>query len=477
MPLVRAGRVAVLAGVLLGLAAGEGRAQSSLPQVGSDPRVSIPTLPVPGTDDSSVDVIVTLDPRLAVGDHGARQGQAAQVARALGLQPRRAYGTALFGFVATVPRGRLEALARDPRVLHVEPDARVSVPRSQAAARPGTAEPDTAAAAIGDAAAGGEQLPWGVARVCGGRCVNTGSGVHVYAIDTGIDADHPDLKALGNGYATVACQGATCRTAWDDDNGHGTHVAGTIGARSNGSGVVGVAPAATLHAVKVLARDGTGFVSWVLAGIDWVANQAGTPTPHAVVANLSLTGAGSRTGSCAAGGYTGTDAYHRALCNAARKGVVFAVAAGNDGADAQQVAPAAYDDAAIAVSAVGRSGDDPAVLDWPLWSNWGDGYQGGAAVLPAAPVAMAAPGAGVLSTCNDGGTCTMSGTSMASPHVAGALALFLQRSPQGGGYAAFANARQGLLNAAEGTADTAGFVNGSGRPHREVFLNARVPTS
>jgi subtilisin len=87
---------------------------------------------------------------------------------------------------------------------------------------------------------------------------------------------HLDLRTLGNGYAAVACQ-SSCNTAWDDDNGHGTHVAGTIGARSNGSGVVGVAPAATLHAVKVLARDGTGLVSGVIAGIDWVATR---PAPR-----------------------------------------------------------------------------------------------------------------------------------------------------------------------------------------------------
>jgi subtilisin len=446
MPSVRAGRVAVLAAALVGLAAGEGRAQTSPPPV---------------------DVIVTLDPSLAAGGHAARQGQAAQVARGLGLQPRRAYGTALFGFAATVPQGRLEALARDPRVLHVGPDARLSVPRPQAA-RPGTGSPGTPSPR-------GDQLPWGVARVCGGGpCADTGSGVHVYVIDSGIDAVHRDLRTLGAGFAAVACQGAACRTAWDDDNGHGTHVAGTIGARSNGSGVVGVAPAATLHAVKVVDANGSGLVSGVIAGIDWVANQASTPTPHAVVANLSLTGPGSRTGRCAAAGYTGTDAYHRALCNAARKGVVFAAAAGNGGADAQRAVPAAYDDAAIAVSAVERT-SDPLQLEWPSWSNWGDGYQGGAAVLPAAPVALAAPGAGVLSTCDGGGTCTRSGTSMAAPHVAGALALFLQRSPQRGGYAAFVNARRGLLAAAEGTADPARFFNGSGHPHREAFLSARVP--
>jgi subtilisin len=320
----------------------------------------------------------------------------------------------------------------------------------------------------------GEQLPWGVARVCGGgRCADTGAGVHVYAIDTGIDAGHADLRGgLGNGYAAVACQ-SSCKAAWDDDNGHGTHVAGTIGARGgNGRDVVGVAPAVTLHAVKVFDRDGFGLLSGVIAGIDWVAAQAAAPTPHAVVANLSITGAGSRTGRCGSTGYTGTDPYHRALCDAARKGVVFAVAAGNSGADAQGAAPAAYDDAALAVSAVERT-SDPVQLEWPSWSNWGDGQPGGARDLPAAPVALAAPGGGVLSTCRGGGTCAMSGTSMAAPHLAGALALFLQRVPQGGSYAAFANARRGLLGAAEGTADPARFFNATRYPHREVFLKAR----
>jgi len=120
-------------------------------------------------------------------------------------------------------------------VRSVKPDARVSVPRPRVASRSAPTRPGTRAPR-------GDQLPWGVARVCGdGQCANTGSGVHAYVIDTGIDARHLDLRTLGNGYAAVACQ-SSCNTAWDDDNGHGTHVAGTIGARSNGSGVVGVAP-------------------------------------------------------------------------------------------------------------------------------------------------------------------------------------------------------------------------------------------
>ena len=151
--------------------------------------------------------------------------------------------------------------------------------------------------------------------------------------------------------------------------------------------------------------------------------------------------------------------------------MVFAVAAGNSGTDAQGFVPAAYDDTVITASATQQAGD--LKQDWPAWSNWGDGYTNSSASLQAAPVGLAAPGVNVLSTCYTGGTCTMSGTSMASPHLAGTVALFLQGGGQSAAYSAFANTRAALLGEAESTDNAGSFVNGSGHPHDESFLNAR----
>lgn len=219
---------------------------------------------------------------------------------------------------------------------------------------------------------------------------------------------------------------------------------------------------ATLHAVKVLNAAGSGSNSGVIAGIDWVAGEAkrlGVP----VVANMSLGGDGNKTGTCTASGFSGSDAFHRAICSAKNAGVLFAVAAGNDGADAATSTPAAYDDAVITVSAT-ASGDD-----WPDWSNWGNDA-GGWMGTSSAPVAIAAPGVDVLSLRKGGGTTTMSGTSMASPHVAGALALVLGRGGYAANGSAFTQARAELLEKAE---SSAGSSNTSGKPHAEAFLDVR----
>lgn len=405
-----------------------------------------------GPSDRFVDVIVSVDAGKALKSSFDKRSFAAAVAADHGLSPKHTYGTVLSGFAARVPEARLDALRNDPVVDSVSYDGRVTI----------SAPPCFVTGTCDGGGGGGQTLPWGVDRIDAELNNNTGTGTHVYVIDTGIDADHSDLQAnLGNGFAAVNCKGGGCSTNWDDDHGHGTHVAGTVGAIDNDIDVVGVAPDVTLHAVKVLDKRGSGSFSDIIAGIDWVASEVASRGAVAV-ANMSLGGSGSKTGQCSSSGFTGDDNFHKAICNATNGGVVFVVAAGNDGADAENSTPAAYDDAVITVSATAE-GDD-----WPSWSNWGDNS---AAWTPhvSAPVAIAAPGVDVLSTAAGGGTTTMSGTSMASPHAAGAAALYVTSNPQSLDYSAFTNTRSGLLAADE---STDGFSNTSGNPHDEDFLDA-----
>lgn len=413
-----------------------------------------------------LDVIVVLDQGLAANSAAANRSQAVHIAQGLGLAPRYAYGEVLFGFAARIPEGRLAALQADPAVAYVSLDGRVHA----TAPKWCPDNPDHPACKNDDGGGGstGQTLPWGVDRIDADLNTNTGGNSHVYVIDTGIDMDHPDLQNnIGNSVNCLNSSGGrpstrtyTCESGGDDDNGHGTHVAGTVAAIDNDIDVVGVAPAATLHAVKVLDQSGSGSFSTIIAGVDWVAGQVGTT---AVVANMSLGGSGSKVGTCSNSGFTGSDALHESICNAANAGVVFAVAAGNDGADAENSVPAAYDDATMAISATNDSDD------WPDWSNWGDNAAAWT-VNDSAPVAIAAPGVNILSTWNDGGTKTISGTSMSAPHVAGSAALYLNSNPQSPDYTAFENARSTLLGRAE---DSTGFSNTSGNPHAEDFVDAQ----
>lgn len=142
--------------------------------------------PAVAANNRNTDVIVVLDDDRAPGNHHANKEQAAAVARDHGAAPSQTYGTTLFGFAASVPEARLSARANDPRVDYVEPDREVR--------------------------ALGEVAPWGVTRIgldsLDRSTSNTGAGLHVYVLDTGIDADHPDLAAnLGNGYAVEGCRG------------------------------------------------------------------------------------------------------------------------------------------------------------------------------------------------------------------------------------------------------------------------------
>lgn len=322
------------------------------------------------------------------------QGVAKEHARKHGAAVSHVYSRALHGYAARMSPHAAARIAADTRVAGVEADLPVSIAR-----KPGTPPPQPA-----------QTVPTGIRRI---NAVSTSTvDVDVAVIDTGIQPDHPDLNVVG---------GKNCQTgtSWADGHGHGTHVAGTIAARHNDIGVVGVAPGARLWAVRVLNNQGSGTTSSVLCGIDWVASMSGTIE----VANMSLGGSGSdpvdgQVGNCATG-----NAYHDSVCRAVAVGVTFVVAAGNSAADAATSVPAAFDDV-ITVSALAdsdgltgggtwrgtcRSDQEDTLADF---SNYG------------ADVDLIAPGVCILSTYTGSGYATMSGTSMASPHVAGAAALY-----------------------------------------------------
>jgi subtilisin len=259
-----------------------------------------------------------------------------------------------------------------------------------------------------------QEIPTGIRRayadmnpnlsIGGGDNLRVDSDVAV--IDTGIDFDHPDLNlAMAIDCTWSGPNEGTCAGTRDDGHGHGTHVAGTIGALDNDLGVVGVAPGVRLWAVKVLTNYGTGTTAQVVAGIDWVAGHAG----EIEVANMSLGGVGE------------SDVMDTAIEGAVGAGVTFVLAAGNRAMDVDNYHPAGQPDA-ITVSALADFDGLPGGLGTPTcrediddtrayFSNFGAG------------VDVAAPGVCIYSTYLDGGYATMSGTSMAAPHVSGAAAL------------------------------------------------------
>jgi len=303
-----------------------------------------------------------------------------EMAQERGLGLSHVYGTAVNGFSATVPRGQLDNITSDPRVNYIEQDSVVSIFKKPAG-NPGKGGNDG-----GSTTQPPQVIPTGITRI--GGPVSGSVNVNVAVIDTGIDASHPDLNVIdGVNFAKGK--------SWSDGNGHGTHVSGTIAAKNNDIGVVGVAPGANLYAVKVLDNRGSGFMSDVIAGVNWVAANAGTID----VANMSLGGSTSST-------------LNAAVENAINAGVVFVVAAGNNSGDACLKSPASAPNA-ITVSALddrdGISNNDP----FAYFSNYGS------------CVDMIAPGVLILSTWKGGDYKTISGTSMASPHVAGAAALYL----------------------------------------------------
>jgi subtilisin family serine protease len=235
-----------------------------------------------------------------------------------------------------------------------------------------------------------ESTPWGVAKIDAplvwSNYLLRGAGIKVGIIDTGIDMDHPDLSANVKGGWNCIAETAN----YDDDNGHGSHVAGTVAGVHNTIGVIGVAPSAGLYGIKVLNRSGRGTTSDIIQGMQWaIDNQLD-------VINMSL-------------GTTAYIAAYEVATNAVLDaGIIMVCSAGNSGPGENTVGYPAHFEGVIAVAAT----DSSDVV--ASFSSRGP------------EVDVAAPGVSVPSTYKNGGYTTMSGTSMASPHVAGLAALMLQ---------------------------------------------------
>jgi subtilisin family serine protease len=287
------------------------------------------------------------------------------VAAVAGATPKHVYEAALDGFSASLNQGQLNALQHNPNVKWIEQDQVVTVSATQTGATWGLDRVDQ------------RDLPLNGTY----NYTPTGAGVRAYIIDTGINTGHTNF----GGRASIAWDGIGDGN--NDCNGHGTHVAGTVG-----SATYGVAKAVTLVGVRVFGCGSSGSTSTIVAGINWVAANAIKPA----VANMSLGGPASST----------TDAAVNGLINA---GVIAVVAAGNDNQNACNYSPARVANAITVGSTTSTDARSS-------FSNYGS------------CVDVFAPGSNILSTWigSTSATNTISGTSMASPHVAGVAALYLQ---------------------------------------------------
>jgi subtilisin family serine protease len=319
--------------------------------------------------------------------------------------------------VVSLPLLRLGALQRDPRVAFVTPDRPVR---------------------LFDTAAGASSVPNGVRRIGAAPLAGVATAekkAAVAILDTGI-TPRPDLNvvggfdcATGDLLGTLLGGGSTTK----DGNGHGSHVSGIVAAKDSGMGVVGVSPGTPLYAVRVFSSFGSGSLSNVVCGLNWVAENA--VANNIKVVNMSLGGEGTDDGNC---GVTDQDAFHAAVCRVTAGGVTVVVAAGNSKEDLAKSVPANYDEV-LAVTAMADFDGQPGGLFTGTSCSSKDLDDVAASfsnfAVPDSPDAahvVAAPGVCINSTWNDGKFKSISGTSMASPHVAGLVARCIDAGPCAG---------------------------------------------
>ncbi len=389
---------------------------------------------------------------------------ARDVARVLGGKVKHIYTKGFRGFAIHVPPGVKAAdMLHDSRINRIEPDLKMPLPPF----------PQTGASAKGGKGGKGgksakrQEIPDGIKRI--GALENSIANINnidveldvdIAILDTGIDTDHPDLNVVGG----VNWTDDGGEQDYQDDYGHGTHVAGIAAARDNEIGVVGVAPGARLWAVKI-SHMGTADLSDIIAGVEWVTEQADTDDAIEV-ANMSF-------GRFALG--IDSKSFRDAILESVNKGIVYVAAAGNGSQDvyglneifdenpdpeiiSDDFIPAAFPEVA-AVSAMadtdgeqgGSRGKRSGYLEDALvsWSNYSSYvWEDNPVDSSGAAIDLAAPGI-AYSTAIGGGYTLYKGTSMAAPHVTGAVALYIAATEKPDGAGGVAAIRQALIDDAE----------------------------